>query len=60
MGFTFVIAVLLFGGLGWLVDGWLHTRPLFAIAGGLLGGTAWFLNLYYRVRREVEAGKHKQ
>jgi len=49
----------LFGGLGWLVDGWLHTRPLFAIAGGLAGGIAWFLNLYYRVRREVEAGKHK-
>ena len=56
MGFTFVIAVLLFGGLGWLVDGWLGTRPLFAIAGGFIGGVAWFLNLYYRVRREIEAG----
>jgi F0F1-type ATP synthase assembly protein I len=57
MGFTFVIAVLLFGGLGWLVDGWLDTRPLFAIAGGFFGGVAWFLNLYYRVRREIDEKK---
>ena len=60
MGFTFVIAVLLFGGLGWLVDGWLNTRPLFAIAGGLFGGVAWFLNLYYRVRRDTEAARREK
>ena len=28
MALSFTVAILLFGGLGWVVDGWLHTRPL--------------------------------
>ena len=32
MALNFTIAILLFGALGWLIDGWLHTRPLVAIA----------------------------
>ena len=56
-GFTFAFAILLFGAGGWALDGWLHTRPLFAIAGGFLGGFAGFMNIYYRVKRETEAGR---
>jgi len=56
-GFTFAIAILAFGALGWLVDGWLHTRPLVAVFLGLLGGAAAFLNLYYRVQRDIDRQK---
>lgn len=60
MGFTFAVAILLFGAVGWAVDGWLHTRPLFAIAGAFLGGVAWFMSVYYRVKRDIEAGKRER
>jgi F0F1-type ATP synthase assembly protein I len=53
MALNFTIAILLFGGLGWLVDGWLHTRPLVAIAGAFLGGFAGFMSIYYRVKKDT-------
>jgi F0F1-type ATP synthase assembly protein I len=57
LGFTFAFAILLFGGLGWLLDGWLHTRPLFFILGAFLGGFGGFMSIYYRVKRDTEADK---
>ena len=57
VGFTLVAAILLLGGGGWMLDGWLHTRPLFAILGFLVAVVGWFLNLYYRVTRETDKGK---
>jgi F0F1-type ATP synthase assembly protein I len=53
MALNFTIAILLLGGLGWLVDGWLHTRPLVAIAGAFLGGFAGFMSIYYRVKKDT-------
>jgi F0F1-type ATP synthase assembly protein I len=60
VGFQLVAIILLFGGGGWLVDGWLSTRPLFAIAGFLLGAFGWFVSLYYRVQRDTEAEKRER
>ena len=40
LGFTFAVAILGFGAVGWVVDGWLGTRPLFALVGAGLGGLA--------------------
>jgi len=40
VGFQLAAVILVFGGLGWVVDGWLHTRPLLAIAGFLVGTVA--------------------
>ena len=57
LGFTFALAILLFGALGWLVDGWLHTRPLFALVGAAVGGFGGFMSIYYRVTRETNSGK---
>ena len=57
VSFTFAFAILAFGALGWLVDGWLHTRPLFAIVGAFVGGFGGFMNIYYRVKRDTEARK---
>ncbi|MGH7538009.1 MAG: AtpZ/AtpI family protein [Gemmatimonadales bacterium] len=57
VGFTFAFAILLFGAVGWVVDGWLHTRPLVFLVGAFLGGFAGFMHIYYRVKRDTEAGK---
>jgi len=35
--FTFAGAVLLGGGLGYLLDRWLHTKPVFMLLLGVLG-----------------------
>jgi F0F1-type ATP synthase assembly protein I len=56
MALTFVVAILLFGAAGWVVDGKLHTRPVFAIAGAFLGGFAAFMRIYYRVRSDTGTG----
>src|SRR2546428_7586458 len=40
LGFTFAVAILAFGALGWVVDGWLGTRPWFALVGAAIGGVA--------------------
>ncbi len=53
MALNFTAAILLFGAAGWAVDGWLHTRPLFAVAGAFLGGFAGFMSIYYRVKRDT-------
>ena len=53
MALSFTIAILLFGAVGWFVDGWVHTRPLFAIIGAFVGGFAGFMRIYYRVKRDT-------
>ena len=59
MALTFVVAILLFGAAGWIVDGRLHTRPLFAIAGAFFGGFAAFMRIYYRVRADVARDRQR-
>ena len=44
----------MFGAAGWLVDGWLGTRPLFALVGAGLGGFGGFMGIYYRVKKDTE------
>lgn len=53
MALNFTIAILLFGAAGWAVDGWLATKPLFAIVGAFIGGFAGFMSIYYRVKRDT-------
>jgi F0F1-type ATP synthase assembly protein I len=53
MALGFTVAILLFGAVGWVVDGWLGTRPLFAIVGAFLGGFAGFMSIYYRVKKDT-------
>jgi len=52
LGFSFAFAILVFGALGWVVDGWLATRPLFALVGAAVGGFGGFMSIYYRVQRD--------
>jgi F0F1-type ATP synthase assembly protein I len=52
LGFSFAFAILVFGALGWIVDGWFGTRPLFALVGAGVGGFGGFMSIYYRVQRD--------
>jgi F0F1-type ATP synthase assembly protein I len=54
---NFTVAILLFGAAGWVLDGWIHTRPLFAIIGAFVGGFAGFMSIYYRVKKDTAANK---
>ena len=51
MSINFAVAILLFGAIGWFVDGWVHTLPLFTVAGTLVGGVLGFLNVYWKIRK---------
>src|SRR2546421_7238033 len=53
LGFSFAFAILAVGALGWVVDGWLGTRPLFALVGAGVGGFGGVMSIYYRVQSET-------
>src|SRR3989442_6424373 len=57
LGFTFAVAILAFGALGWVVDGWLGTRPWFALVGAAIGGFGGVLTVFYLPPRGTKRGK---
>jgi F0F1-type ATP synthase assembly protein I len=56
-GFQLAFAVLLFLGAGYLLDRWLHTRPLFTVAGVLVGLGAGMYAFLTRVMAEAPKAK---
>lgn len=48
-GLTWAMSTALFLFLGWLVDRWLGTTPLFMIVGAFVGAGAGFYSLYYHL-----------
>jgi F0F1-type ATP synthase assembly protein I len=50
----FVLAPLLFGAVGALVDRWLGTRPTFLLLLGTFGLVGMFVTVYYRYKAEME------
>ncbi len=62
-GLTWALSTALFLFLGWLVDRWLGTLPLFTILGAFVGAGAGFYSLYHhlvvRPRDRDSAGKGK-
>jgi ATP synthase protein I len=46
VGFAFVLAIVLGFGGGFLLDGWLGTKPWFSFLGFFLGLAAGILNVY--------------
>jgi F0F1-type ATP synthase assembly protein I len=42
LGFTLVALVLVFTGLGYMLDRWLHTRPWLMVAGVFVGAALGF------------------
>src|SRR5207248_8571268 len=56
LGFTFAVAILAFGALGWVVDGWLGTRPWFALVGAAIGGVGGVMATTERGRGATKGG----
>ena len=48
--YELVLGALLFALAGWLLDGWIGTRPILTCAGAVFGFTAACVSLYYRYR----------
>lgn len=48
-GLQWAMATVLFFFLGWLLDGWIGTKPLFTILGAFVGAAAGFYSLYYHL-----------
>ncbi len=46
VGIELVSALLVGVGIGWLLDHWLHTTPMFIAVFVLLGGAAGVLNVW--------------
>ncbi|MFA9445031.1 AtpZ/AtpI family protein [Egicoccus sp. AB-alg6-2] len=51
MSVELISAILLWAGLGWLVDRWLGTPPWFLVIGGLIGNFAGLYLVYLRGER---------
>lgn len=49
LGMQFAAGVLVYMGLGYLVDRWLGTLPGFLVGGAILGGVVGFVSVYRRV-----------
>ena len=50
-GLTFAMAVGLFFFVGWRVDGWLGSTPLFSIVGAFVGAGGGFYHIVRQVSR---------
>ncbi len=52
LGFILPAAALVGFGLGWLLDRWLHTAPIFALILGLVGAGAGVVEILQILTRE--------
>ncbi len=62
LGYTFALSVLLFAGLGWLLDRFLGTRPFLTIAGTLVGAglaMAWVIAKVRADQDRYQARHHR-
>jgi len=59
LGFAFAGGVILFAGVGFLLDRWLGWTPALTIAGTLVGSGLSFYNVYTKIRAETEADRKR-
>lgn len=59
LGFQLAGAVLIYTGLGYLLDRWLGTSPRFLVAGAVVGMLAFFVQLV-RVVRQMNSKTRKE
>jgi len=58
-GFQFAFAILFFLGAGYMLDRWLHTRPVFTLLGVAVGLAAGFYAFILRVMAESRRGSDR-
>ena len=54
LGYTFAFTVILFAGIGWLLDRWLGTRPILTVAGTLAGAGLAMVWVILKIRADQE------
>jgi len=52
LGYTFAFSVIVFAGVGFLLDRWLHTTPIITVFGTLVGAGMAFYWVYAKVRAD--------
>jgi len=52
LGISFALGIVLFMGLGFLLDRWLKLSPLFTVAGTLLGAVLSFVWVFNKLRAD--------
>ena len=58
LGITFGLGIVLFMGLGWLVDRWLGTLPWGTLVGTIVGSVLSFVSVYAKLEAErKQAGR---
>lgn len=57
LGYTFAFSVIVFAGLGFLLDRWLHTTPIITVVGTLLGAGMAFFWVYQKVKADEASYK---
>jgi F0F1-type ATP synthase assembly protein I len=57
LGMTFAGGIIVFMGLGFLLDRWLGLMPLFTIAGTLVGSVLSFINVYRKLQADERRAK---
>jgi F0F1-type ATP synthase assembly protein I len=60
LAFTFVALVLVFTGLGYLVDRWLHTGPWVMVAGVFVGAGIGFAYLVFLLFTSPSRGRRDE
>jgi F0F1-type ATP synthase assembly protein I len=54
LGIEFALGPVLFGGFGWLLDGWIGTRPIFTVLLSIVGVVATFVRMWFRYDAEMK------
>jgi len=52
LGYTFAFSVILFAGIGFLLDRWLHTTPILTVVGTLAGAGLAFYWVFQKVKMD--------
>jgi F0F1-type ATP synthase assembly protein I len=52
LGLTFAGGIILFMGMGYLLDRWLGWLPVLTVVGTLLGSVLSFLNVYWKLQAD--------
>ncbi|MDH4132739.1 MAG: AtpZ/AtpI family protein [Gemmatimonadota bacterium] len=52
LGYTFAFSIILFAGVGYLLDRWLGFQPFLTIAGTLVGAGLAFVWVFMKVTRD--------
>jgi F0F1-type ATP synthase assembly protein I len=52
LGFTFAGGIIVFMGMGFLLDRWLGWTPILTVAGTLFGAVLSFLNVYWKLQAD--------